>query len=158
MSIRLYIYAAIALALGGLLWHDHYQTHKANRLARETNELRANYAALEAAHAHERKIAEDASHEFQRTVTALQAARADTPVRTVRLCHGPANSVPAAADAASGAYAAGAGGLPDATGQHPRDRWGDDGPDIGPALYDEADRADLCPAQLTALQEWVRSR
>lgn len=114
--------------------------------------------------------ANEVSNHYQARNTELEAARADTPARTVRLCHGAASAaVPATASGATagGHHAARSEGLPDSPGQHPRngrggvgdyDPWSEDGPDIGPVLYALADEADRCASQRDALMEWISGR
>jgi hypothetical protein len=152
IPLRLYLYAAAAALLGYLLWREHYLTHK---LSATRTELTTATATLNAERENTRK-ANAAAERFAISIENLKAARADTPVRIVRLCHAAA-SVPAVTTT-FGTDATDAGRLPPAVGSDPKDRWSDDGPDVGPALYAEADRADTCHATLTALQEYERNR
>lgn len=105
--------------------------------------------------------ANEVSDAYQKHNAQLEADRADTPVRTVRMCHPAApGGLPAATAgaAAGGHHAAGSEGLSQAPGQDPRDRWSDDGPDIGPELYALTDEADRCASQRDSLQDWIRNR
>jgi hypothetical protein len=153
---------AVVVVICGLLWKDHYNVKRLNAARVELKQTKADYEALKTAQAHERKIATEATNEFQRTVKELQAAKADTPVRSVRLCRSPTGYVPASAPAPSGVDAGSANGLQDAAGFHPgygnADRFGDAGPDIGPSLYAEADRANEVAAQCNALMGWIKAR
>lgn len=109
-----------------------------------------------------RRKADEVSNRYQQRNAELDAARADTPVRTVRMCRGAEAAARVSAAASSGAagghHAAGSEELPEAPGRDPRDRWSDDGPDVGPELYALADEADRCASQRDALQEWIRGR
>lgn len=109
-----------------------------------------------------RRKADEVSDRYQKRNAELDAARALIPARTVRLCNGAAAaarvSTPASSGAAGGHHAAGSEELPQAPGRDPRDRWSDDGPDVGPELYALADQADRCASQRDALQEWIRGR
>lgn len=61
IPLRLYAIAAAVLALGLVLWHDHHQTQRANRLAREKAEVTAQLAtANEYAKETERRMKVDA--------------------------------------------------------------------------------------------------
>jgi len=144
VPLRWWLYLAGAALLAYLIWHDHHQTQRANRLARENVELeeRASTAEANAAKARE------ASDAYQKRLAANRGARGATPVRSVRLCLGP-ERVPATA---GGHDAAGSDGLPEAPG---RDL--EAGPDIGPDLYALADEADECAIQRDALIDWVLS-
>jgi len=145
--------AAVLAIIGGILWHDHHVTKKLNAVSAELRQEKANYAALQAAQAHERKIAHEASADFESRLKALDEARAATPVRSVRLCR-PANpSVSATAGAANGTDAGAAAEQPGAPGQATGISR-----DIGPDLYALADAADERAAQCNALIRWVRSR
>jgi hypothetical protein len=167
IPIRFYIYAGIALLIGYLVWREHSLTRKLATVRVELSQANANYAALQAAQAHERKIATEASHDYERRLQALNDAKADTPVRSVRLCRN-TPSVSSTATTPGGTSSTNPGGLQEAAGFHPGygsglqtgevDRWGDAGPDIGPLLYALADEANRAAAQCNALIKWSGSR
>jgi hypothetical protein len=140
--LRIGLIAAAVAFIGYLLWREKYLSDK---LAVTTRELSTATAMLSAERDNARR-ANEASERYAVSLENLKAARAATPVRTVRLCVGPASGVPTAG-AATGADAAGAEGLPQAAG-----------PDIGAGLYGLADEADECAVRLEALQRWVRDR
>lgn len=152
-QIKLIAAALILAAIAGLLWHDKHQTDRANRLARENATLAESIEAERKARAHELKIAKEASDGYAQRLNELQAARADTPVRSVRLCRNASPAVPAATGTAIGADAGTAGEQPAAAGSDV-----EIGPDIGAALYAQADDNDQRAAQCNALIRWVRSR
>lgn len=139
--LRIGLIAAAVAFVGYLLWREKYLSDK---LTVTRQELSTATAMLGAERDNARK-ANEASERYAISLENLKAARAATPVRTVRLCGGPA-SVPEAGTAA-GADASGSEGLPQAAG-----------PDIGQRLYDLADDADHCQVTLEALQRWVRER
>lgn len=155
--------AAILALIGYLLWREHYLSHKLTAARVELSQANANYAALQAAQAHERKISEDASHDFERRLTEIAKDRAAIPVRSVRMCNSNRRDVSATTITASGTHAGSAEPVPPTTGSDPSDgrvydRFSDDGPDVGPFLYQLADEADRAVAQCAALQGWVKSR
>lgn len=152
MQIRLAIYAAAATLICFLIWREHRATQRAAELRVEVQQANANLAALQAAWDHERKIAKDATDDYESRLQALSAARADTPTRSVRLCSSPTGWVPAAA-AAAGAGPGDPAGREDDAG---RDL--EAGPDIGNDLYALADEWDKRAAQCNSLIRWVQSR
>lgn len=94
------------------------------------------------------RLQREISSGYQKRLAQLEADRARTPARAVRLCIEP-GSVSATA---TGPHAAGGEGLPEAPGRDPRVSR-----DIGPDLYALADEADRCAAQRDALIEgWTR--
>ena len=100
------------------------------------------------------ETAAKASEGYQNELRSLRTAAAVQPTPIVRLCRPAAAarvSLPAAESRPDGASGAG-GQLPpgDAEDRQP-------GPDIGPALFALADRADECAAQLRGLQGFVTS-
>lgn len=151
IPLRAWLYAAAALAIGALLWREHHVVHQRNAAIAQTRELTKQLNAAQET-ARRQEAASNAYHDEQ---DRLDKDRADIPVRAVRLCHGAPARVP---EAASGVAAAGSGGLSEAAGSDPGDRWSDDGPDIGPALYAEADEADKCAVQRDALIRWAEGR
>jgi hypothetical protein len=142
VSIRLYIYAAIALALGGLLWHDHHQTQRANRLAGELNQANAN---LKAERENTRKSNESAKR-LQDKNDALETDRRNNPLPAVRVCKRAV--VPEARTTAVVDEAPQANDAPEDAGDR----------DIGPALDDFATDAEANLNQCNELIEWVRNR
>jgi hypothetical protein len=146
IPLRLYIYAGLALAFVGLAVALKVQT---GRLDRVKDENRLLESAIAAERENARK-ANEASERYAISLENLKAARAATPTRSVRLC---VNSSVPEAGASTGADATDSKGLSEA--YRPDIKIGRD---IGRELYDLADEADLCPAKLEALQEWVRSR
>lgn len=143
MPLRLYAYAAAALAIGALLlyanWqHRLYQHHKAR-----ADTAQAAYEAEARARAHEQRIAKDASNAYQKRLNDITAAADLGPVRLCRR----AAAVPAATAAPAGSHAEAA-----------RHVEAEDAPDIGPALNDFVEDCEANAAQLQSLQEWVRAR
>jgi hypothetical protein len=144
IPIRLYVYAAIGLAIAGLIWHDRYQTKRADRLAAE---LSTATETLLAERENVRK-ANAASQAYQTDLARLESERRK-PL-SVRLCRSPA--VPATRTA-SGPDAAPTGNVGEAA-------TGDSGaaPDIGDQLLNYAIDAEANMLQLERLQGWVRGR
>jgi hypothetical protein len=142
IPIRFYIYAAIAAAFAFVLMREKWAVDKAKRLSAENTQLSIQ---LKTANETLKRQAE-ASNAYHDEIERLQAARADTPTRSVRLCR-PSPSMPAAA---SGTDSGGSEGLPDTAGSDPQP-----GPEIGVELYALADEADRCAAQRDALIRWV---
>ena len=129
------------LALGLVV--NHWRTE-----ARRVPELKQQVAVAQAETIRERQnatIANEASNGYQAELSRLRNRPAG-PARVVRLCNNPATPVPVS-DAAGG---------PDATGPAGGVVSGGAGPDLGPRLYSEADRADALAAQLRGLQDWIR--
>jgi hypothetical protein len=155
ISPRLAIYAIAALALIGGIWYVkrlHATAARVPVLERQVAQERANMAALQAARAHELKIAKDASDGYQKELQRLELERSNTPV--VRLCKPVRNpAVSASAGTASGPNAAEAG-------REPQPIAGDSepGPDIGAALIEYGLACEANGLQLDRLQEWVKSR
>jgi hypothetical protein len=161
IPIRLYAYAAVALAIVGLFIHDRWMTKRYEH----QKEANATLTATILSERENLKKANEASERYAISLENLKAARELTPVRSVRLCNSrgvqQAGTTPGA-DAQSDTrhppedgfhpgYGSGIG-----TGQV--DRWSDSGPDIGPALYSLADEKDEQLARCAALQDWVRNR
>jgi len=146
---------AAACALGLLLvvksWHDRavYDLPKAQA---QVEQLRADYSTLSTAAAANATKTERHGNEFETAERALEAERAATPVRNVRLCVSPdLPATPPARNAPRADHAARPEELPEA----PR-RDAQAGPDIGPELYDIVDDADHCALTLERAQEWIR--
>ena len=149
--MKLYLYAAGAVAVLLALWGTHHDGYTAGVHATEARMaalvVKANDRTAQVEKA-AREATEEASNAYQDELRRLRDARAAIPVRTVRLCP-PAGrgEVPRVPGPATGADAAGAEGLPGAAG-----------PDIGPALYGLADDGDGCAAQRDALIGWIREQ
>lgn len=96
-----------------------------------------------------------ASNDYQDELARLEDERANTPVQSVRLCRSPTGYVPAPSPAAasSGPDEGWHDGIP-----HSARPDIEVGPDIGPALYALADKADQCAAQRDALIGWIKNR
>lgn len=161
IPLRLYLYAGIALAFAALFIHDRWT-------AKRYEHQKAVSATLTATINAERdnlKKANEASERYAISLENLKAARELTPVRSVRLCR---NAPVREAGTAPGTDAQGDARHPQEAGFHPGygsgihtgqvDRWGDAGPDIGPALYGLADEKDQQLAMCAELQDWVRNR
>jgi hypothetical protein len=167
IPVRFYIYAGIVLVAIGGIWYTRAVVARANLYAEMLDKAEANYAALQAAQAHERKIAKESLDDREARLKRLEDAKADTPVRSVRLCRN-TPSVSSTATTPGGTSSTNPGGLQEAAGFHPGygsglqtgevDRWGDAGPDIGPLLYALADEANRAAAQCNALIKWSGSR
>src|SRR5688572_19918477 len=82
IPLRLYIYAAIALAFAGLIARDHFQTRKLNRVTAERNQAQAN---LTAERENTRK-ANEAEKRHQARADLLEADKRNTPLPAVRVC------------------------------------------------------------------------
>lgn len=139
---RIYIFAAIALALAGSAYYVH---HLRTRNAALTAELDTARASLVAERENTRK-ANAASNLYQADLTRVSHER-DNALH-VRLCHSPAVRTGAAA---SGSDAAPTGHVGEASA-------GDPGPDIGDALLEYGIACEANQLQLARLQEWVRGR
>jgi len=161
-KLDLILWGAVGLlAIGAFALVNHWRLDS-GRLKVERVQHSAKVNELEQRIAFEidnQRKANAASDQYQKKLAELDAARADIPVRTVRLCNGPKPvSATAARATPGGPDAASTEGLQEAAGSDTRDRWSDDGPDIGPELYAVADDGDKCSAQVDALQAWIRGR
>ena len=146
IPLRLYLYAAAALAVAGLAWFAKHQYDRASVATLRAETAEASIVTLTKAHAHQLKIAQEASNGYQNDLRRLESERARVPV--VRLCRPPrAAGVPASGAAANGSDAAGAGHL-----------GGEASPDIGAALIDYGIACEANALQLDRLIQWVRSR
>jgi hypothetical protein len=141
---RIYIYAAIALAFGGLLLRDHIKTKQLNAARAENTQLTATLETERKAREHERAIAKKASDDYQARLDAISAAPDLGPVR---LCKRP--RVPAATEAGA------TSGADEAATRHVEEP---DAQDIGPQLNDFVKDCEANAAQLQALQGWIESR
>lgn len=149
IPLRLYLYAAGALAIVGLLW---YTVHAIDQGG--YNRAQAEYTKamdqLKAEHQQEllqRDLqSEEASNGHQQELSRLRGAR---PSRVVRVC-----------DASAGGNqvrdAQAPGGSPDGSATGGLLPQGDGSRDIGPGLYAIADDADECSAKVRALQDWIK--
>ena len=146
IPIRFYIFGAIALAFVGLAVALKVQTGRVGALKSEKAQLQS----LVIAQQENLKKANEASERYAISLENLKAARAVIPTRSVRLC---VNSSVSEAGTAPGADASSAERLQEALGSNIKASR-----DIGRELYDLADEADLCPAKLEALQQWIRDR
>lgn len=142
--MKLYVYAAVALFIAGLLWKDHITTKKLNAARAENSQLTATLDIERKAREHERAIAKKASDDYQARLDSISAAPDLGPVR---LCKRP--RVPAATEAAAAA------GTDESAARHVQEQ---DAPDIGPALNDFVEDCEANAAQLEALQGWIESR
>lgn len=140
IPLKLYIWAAIALAFAGVLWHDHHQTKRANRLAEKANVLQASLVAEQES----RRKADESANRYAKRINALRGPRSPPPVL---LCKLP-RSVPHASIAASGTDASpvadDSGVLEDV--------------DIGPRLDLSFLACEANLIKLEELQRWVRER
>lgn len=152
IPLRWWIYIAATAAIAGVLWHDHHVTGRLRAEKAANAQLEASYNALQASYAHERKIATEASNDYERRLKDIQSRRADTPTRSVRLCR-EAPRVPGTSGGALGTAAGTAGEQPAEAGHDL-----EVSRDVGPDLYALADEADERAAQCNALIKWVRSR
>jgi len=73
IPLRWWIYLAAAAALGGLLWHDHHQTQRANRLATELAASDAKVSALKDAAAKDERIANELATFRTQQMVSLKA-------------------------------------------------------------------------------------
>ncbi len=147
--VRLYLYAAVALALIGLGIYAKHQHDRAAKLQARAESVEASITALRAAHAHEQRIAKEASNAYQKDLARLNAERSQP--MSVRLCKPARNSVPAPAAAPERTHAATTGHVGEETAP-------DIGPDIGAELLEYGLACQANALQLDRLQQWVRSR
>lgn len=138
-----------ALLAGGAAWG----VHKIREGVR--NDLEPKIARLEAELAAERANRQRTEAVLDGYQAELDGLRVRRPaVGPVRLCRQPAQKLPAAAQAASGADGAAA-----AAGSRSEGSGGDSvegaGPDIGPDLVELAASCDAVAARLRALQQWI---
>ena len=146
IPIRMYVYAGLALSFVGLAVALKVQTGRVGALKSEKAQLQS----LVIAQQENLKKANEASERYAISLENLKTARAATPTRSVRLC---VNSGMPESRASPGADASSAERLQEALGSNIKASR-----DIGRELYDLADEADLCPAKLEALQQWIRDR
>lgn len=153
LQLKLIAIGLLAAAIAAGAWRYHHVKTGRDEARAEAAQAKANYAALQGAVAHERKISKDATDDYERRLKGLEDAKPDTPTRSVRLCRSPPGWVPASAATASGTGSADPAGREDGVGQ------GDQaGPDIGAELYALADTWDRRAAACNALIQWVNSR
>ncbi len=123
IPLRLYGYAAIALAALGAaayVWHLKAKADRVDAAEERALALEQSLGKLQAAIDHERKIAKDASDGYQAELNRIRSAPSLGPVR---LCRSPTGYVPAPAATPA---------RPD--GSAPGRVEGEAGGDIGPAL------------------------
>jgi Flp pilus assembly protein TadB len=147
--MKLYIYAAAALALIGAALYVNQLQKKASRV--DAAEARAEAAenqvtAERAARAHEQRIAKEASDGYQNDLKRLATERA-VPAPVVRLCRSAPRPVPTEGGTATGLDAGGAADHVEAAQT-----------DIGPALMDYGIACEANALQLTRLQGWIMDR
>lgn len=150
--MRLYVYAAVTLAVIALGWYAKHQGDRADAAIARAESAEASITALRAAHAHEQRIAKEASDGYQKDLARLAGER--NRKLSVRVCKPAAGAVPAAAAAAPGSDGSGAGRE---RGEVEEDR-GRDERDIGAELLEYGIACEATGLQLTRLQEWVRAR
>lgn len=148
--MKIYLYGAIAVVIGYLLWRENSLAHKLTASRVEAAQAVANLTAEKEARDHERKIANDASNQFQNTVTSLQTELATRPLKPVIIRVPVRTSLPAANGAATATTGSDANpeGRIDGTVEK----------DIGPELANAWLDCQMNTAQLTSLQDWVRAR
>lgn len=149
IPLKYYAYLAAVLALAGLLWHDHYETHRANAAAAKANIAIASLETERKARAHEKEIADAASSQFQNTVTQLQGELAARPLKPVIIRVPVRAGVPAGDSAGT------------TSGSHEEAQGRESGTteiDIAAELSNYALDCQINSLQLEALQGWVRSR
>lgn len=166
-KLDMIMWAGVALLAAGAIGLVNHWRLDSGRLKVERTERKVEQEAYAArvSHLEERaavaienaRKANEVSDEYQKRLAALEAARALTPARSVRLRidRAPAAGLPATASSgtAGGHHAAGSEGLQETHG-----RSLEAGIDIGPELYAIADEADKCAAQRDSLQDWIRGR
>lgn len=150
-EVKLYLYAAAALALGALVWFARHEHQRANAATARAKVAEASIVTLRKAHDHERKIAQEASNAYQSDLRRLQSER-DKPL-SVRVCKpaSPARSVPAGSAAASGSS-------PTSPLDNGQETAGDIGPEIGDQLLEFGLACEANALQLDRLIEWVHAR
>lgn len=153
-KLDLVLYGLLALAAAGLLvtinsWR--LDSARLKVVARElTDEKKGRARDLEQYTRNQEKTQEH-GRDYDNKIDQQHADRADTPARVVRLCGEP--KLPTTARNATIAdHAKGGAELPQAPRRDP-----EEGPDIGPELYGEADRADDIAIELNACIDWVNA-
>lgn len=147
IPLRLYGYIGIAIAVlaaGAYVWHLKAKADRVDAAEERAETLERSLATLQAAHAHERKIAKDASDAYQAELARIRSAPSIGPVR---LCRSPTGYVPAPAATLA---------RPD--GSAPGRVEVEAGEDIGPALDRYGSDCEAVAAQLRGLQGWVKAR
>jgi hypothetical protein len=145
--MRLYLYAAAAMALLALFWHDRHVT---KRLESTKAALSVAEATITAERENTRK-ANEASNQYQASLRDLERERANVPV--VRLCRPP--SAVSARPAAGRPDATAAGHVGEAAAGDPVEAVG---PDIGAELLAYGIDCEANALQLERLQGWIRNR
>jgi hypothetical protein len=155
MIPRLYTYAAIALALaaaGGYVWWLKGKADRVDVLERQLADEQASRHALQRAFDHERKIATEASNEYQAELARIRSAPSIGPVR---LCRSPTGYVPAPTATPVRPDGSAPGRVESAPVEDPGPVVGTD---IGPELDRYGGDCEAVGAQLRGLQGWVRRR
>lgn len=153
-GVRIYAYLALAAALAGLLWHDHWlgqrlkaQTAKTAVERQRADTMTAQVAAEKAARVHEQRIAQEASNAYQNDLQRIRDESRAKPLRLpVRACLPGASS---AATAATGADAAGAGRVEEDAATEDR---------LAAVIGEYTEDCEANAAQLNSLIQWARSR
>jgi hypothetical protein len=153
LQMKLIMVGLLAAAIAAGAWRYHHVKSERDEYKAEAAQTKADLTALRTAYAHERKIATEASNDYESRLQALSAAAVATPVRSVRLCRSPTGYVPAPGPTSSGTGSADPSGQPGEAG-----RDSEAGPDVGVELYALADAADKAAAQCNALIHWVNLR
>lgn len=149
---KLYIYAAIGLAIAGILAHDHWLSRKLKAANEQVTvqRLRADQAEIQVkaeqeARKHEQTIAKQASDAYQADLARI---RAEPDFGVVRLCRKP--SLPPAGSPT------GASSGPDVSPSGHVES--EDATDIGPMISAFVEDCEANASQLESLQRWVLSR
>ena len=146
---RIYIIAALALALAASIWWQDRTQKKLNATRVELSQKKAEIEVERAARAHEIKIAKEASDAFTSKVAALEADLANRPLKPVviRVRDKPSVSAGAESGTASGP----------STETEGREH-GETEADITTELTDYSLDCQRNTSQLESLQSWVLAR
>lgn len=154
-KLDLALYGLLALAAAGLLvtinsWR--LDSARLKVVARElTDEKKGRARDLEQYTRNQEKTQEH-GRDYDNKIDQQHAERADTPTRVVRLCEPRLPTSISARNSPVADHAKGGAELPQAPRRDP-----EEGPDIGPELYSEADRADDIAIELNACIDWVEA-
>lgn len=118
IPLRWWLYIGAAAALGFVLWHDHHQTQRANRLAAENVTLEATVANLHKIRAIEQADRRHADETAQALAADLARIRSEPRITGVRICAAP-RPVSAEGRGAAGVETAAAGRLEGETAPDP---------------------------------------
>ncbi len=147
--MRLYLYAAVALALIGLGLYAKHQHDRAAKLQARAESAEASVIAERKARRHEKEIADAASNQFQSTVSSLQDELSKRPLRPV-VIRVPVSTMPQAGSTAR----APSGSDAQTEGRDHREAEKDIGPELTNYMLD----CQINTLQLESLQSWVKSR